>query len=165
MATLDGPQQVILVTSREEVPILGKSMIKEDITEVTWHTPLSLNPMMYGILLPKESFSLKIIRKANHFIVNFMPFTQKNAVHTSMQHRSEHVNKFDKADFTPEEADKVDAPRIKEAIAFLECELSHEYELGDHIMLVGKVLFSNVKSEDPRLFQLNIGNYTTTREA
>ncbi|MCD5396247.1 MAG: flavin reductase family protein [Candidatus Pacebacteria bacterium] len=57
-------RQIILVTSRWQD--------KDDIITLAWHTPLSFEPMMYGICAEKRRYSLELIRKSKVFVVNFV---------------------------------------------------------------------------------------------
>ncbi|MBW2999850.1 flavin reductase family protein [Candidatus Woesearchaeota archaeon] len=156
------PRQVILVTTRAEVEILGKKLLKDNIMTLSWHSPLSFEPLLYGILVGKTRFSHKLLTKSGVFVVNFIPNSLKKEALFCGRNSGEHVNKFKKSGLTPEEAHKVDCPRIKEALSYMECEIIEEIEVGDHTMFVGKVLRAETKKKDNRLFQVSGDEFTTT---
>ena len=57
MSELTDPRQVILVSSRAEMDILGKKELKDNIITLAWHMPVSFNPKLYAIAIGKTRFS------------------------------------------------------------------------------------------------------------
>lgn len=159
---IGNPRQVILVSSEGSVNLLGKSVAKDDIAPVTWHMPVSKEPMLYAISLGKDRFSLKLIRSSKVFIVNFVPHTLRKKVAICGSHSGEHFDKFEKAKLTREEGISVHANRVKEALGHLECEVIKEIDAGDHVILLGRVLRAELKKNGKRLFHLNGNRFTTT---
>jgi len=162
MSKLTDPRQVILVTSREEMEILGKKEVKDNIITVAWHMPVSFEPFLYAISVGKTRFSCKIIQKSKAFVVNFVPFELKEQALKCGMISGEHKDKFKETKLGKEEAKSVDCLRIKEALAYIECEAVNEVDAGDHIIFIGKVLNSGVKKEGKRLMQMD-KDFTTTK--
>ena len=50
------------------------------------------------------------------------------------------VDKFARTGLTPEKAQHVRSPLIKECLSYLECRLQEEFPTGDHQLMVGEVL-------------------------
>ncbi len=161
MSELTDPRQVILVTSREEMDILGKKQVKDNIITIAWHMPVSFNPKLYAISVGKTRFSCEIIKKSKAFVVNFIPFELKDKALLVGTKSGMHIDKFKEAGLTKEECDNIDCPRIKEALAYIECEVINEVDAGDHIIYIGKVLNSNIKKAGKRLLQQE-KDFTTT---
>lgn len=153
MSELTDPRQVILVTCREEMDIFGKKEIKDNIITLAWHMPTSFNPNLYAISVGKTRFSCEIIKKSKAFVVNFVPDKLANQALICGTKSGRHVDKFKEAKLTKEEAKSVDCPRIKEALAYMECEVINEIDTGDHIIFIGKVLNSEIKKSGKRLLQ------------
>jgi flavin reductase (DIM6/NTAB) family NADH-FMN oxidoreductase RutF len=153
MSELTDPRQVILVSSRAEMDILGKKELKDNIITLAWHMPVSFNPKLYAIAVGKTRFSCEMIKKSKAFVVNFIPFELKKEVLVCGTKSGMHVDKFKEAKLTKEEASSVDCPMIKEALGYMECEVVDEIEAGDHIIFIGKILNSDVKKEGERLMQ------------
>ena len=153
MSELTDPRQVILVTSREEMDIMGKKEVKDNIITIAWHMPVSFNPNLYAISIGKTRFSCEIIKKSKAFAVNFVPFELKKQVLVCGTKSGIHIDKFKEAGLTKEECKSIDCPRIKEALAYIECEVINEVDAGDHIIFVGKVLNSEIKKNGKRLLQ------------
>ena len=75
-----------------------------------------------------------------------------------------YINKFEKINLTKEEAEKVDCPKVKEAIGYLECETIQEVETGDHIIFIGKVINKELKTEKQRVFHTTGNRFTTNKK-
>ncbi len=139
------PLQVILITCRGHSSHFGKEEEMEDIFPLTWHTPVSQSPEMYAIAVSKKmTASLEMIRSSNVFCVNFMPFDLKDKIIKASKFFAKH-DEFKELGFGKEECEKIDCPRIKEALGFLECEVANEIEAGDHALFIGKVVNSHLE--------------------
>ena len=77
--------------------------------------------------------------------------------------RGEHTDKFKESGLTKEDCEKIDCCRIREAAAYLECEVVDEITTGDHSIFVGRVLKSDILNNEKRIFQFgDINEFTTT---
>ena len=153
MPSIYNPRQVILVTSRAEIEIIGKDVVKEDIITLSWHMPVSFDPAIYAIAIGKSKFSSKLIQKSGVFAVNFIPKELEKQALFCGTHSGQHTDKFKETGLTREEAEKIECPRVKEALAYIECELINTVEAGDHYIFIGKVINSAEKGHGKRLFQ------------
>jgi len=160
------PRQTVLVTCRGQIKdkFSGKENIKDNIIVLDWHTPLSFNPFLYAISVGKTRFSLNLIKESKVFAVNFMPFYLKDDILFCGRNSGEYLDKFEKTSLTKEESEKIDCPRIKQALAYLECEVIQEIDSGDHILFIGKVVYSEEKEKGKRIFHLENDNFTTTQD-
>jgi len=165
MPSINNPRQVILVSSRAHINIMGKEQLKDDIITLAWHMPTSFNPELYAISVGKTRFSHKLISESKVFVVNFIPYELKKEALFCGTKSGEHIDKFKESGLTKEEAQSIDCPRIKEAIGYHECEVINEIETGDHTIFVGKIVNSELKRSAKRLFQDSSGigrSFTTT---
>ena len=153
MSELTDPRQVILVTSREEMDVMGKKQVKDNIITLAWHMPVSFNPYLYAIAIGKTRFSCEIIKKSKAFVVNFVSDKLGKEALVVGTKSGQHIDKFSETGLTKEECESVDCPRIKEALGHIECEVINEVDAGDHIIFIGKVLNSEVKGKGKRLMQ------------
>jgi len=157
MSELTDPRQVILVSSREEMDIMGKKEVKDNIITIAWHMPVSFNPQLYAISVGKTRFSSSVISKSKAFVVNFIPFSLADKALIVGTKSGMHIDKFKEAGLGKEESSSIDCPRIKEAVGYMECEVINEVDAGDHIIYIGKVLNSYVKKAGDRLMQKEKG--------
>ncbi|MBD3310099.1 hypothetical protein GF351_02680 [Candidatus Woesearchaeota archaeon] len=156
VSDIANPRQTVLVTSSSDS--------KDDIITLDWHMPTSFKPLMYAISVGKTRYSRKLIEQAKVFVVNFMPIHTEKEVLFCGRNPGEHVDKFKETGFHRVEGEKVDCPRISEALAFLECEVVKEIETGDHIIFVGNVLHKDWNDTGKRLFHTGKDDFTTTKD-
>ena len=157
MSELTDPRQVILVSCREEMDIMGKKEVKDNIITIAWHMPVSFNPQLYAVSIGKTRFSCSIISKSKAFAVNFVPFSLADKALIVGTKSGVHIDKFKESGLTKEECSSIDCPRIKEAVGYMECEVINEVDAGDHIIFIGKVLNSHIKKSCDRLMQKEKG--------
>ncbi|MBW2974843.1 flavin reductase family protein [Candidatus Woesearchaeota archaeon] len=153
MSKLTDPRQVVLVTCREEIEILGKNQVKDNIITIAWHMPVSFSPNLYAISVGKTRFSCEMIRKSKAFVVNFVPVELEKAALTCGTKSGRYADKFKEAGLGKEESESIDCPVIKEALGHMECEVINEVDAGDHIIFIGRVLNSELKKAGKRLMQ------------
>ena len=120
------------------------------------------DPNLYAISVGKTRFSAELIRKSKVFAVNFMPYKLKEKALFCETHTGRHMDKFEETGLTKEESEKIDCPLIKEALAYMECEVVNEFETGDHIIFVGKIIDAKSRKAGKRLFQKDHTTFTTT---
>jgi len=162
MPLIHSPRQVVLVSSRANVEILGKKTEKDNVITLAWHSPVSFDPELYMVAIGKTRFSAKLIQESGVFVVNFIPFILKKQAVFCGTNSGEYIDKFKEAGLTKEEAEKVDCCRINEALGYLECKVVQHVEAGDHILFIGRVLNSEFKQKRDRLFQ-DEKEFTTTK--
>ena len=155
------PRQVILVTSQATTDIMGKKVDKKNIFTLSWHMPVSFDPLLYAISAGKQRFSYGLIKKSGVFCVNFMPYELKDKVMFCGSTSGRMKDKFAESGLTETDCEKIHCPRIKEALAYLECEVTEEIEAGDHVIFIGKVLNANKVKDGRRIFQSKQGFITT----
>lgn len=131
---------LILVTTADEE--------KKNVATIAWHMPLSSEPPLIGIALAKEHYTSELIMVSEEFTINIpnWPLLQKVIYCGSVSGREK--DKFGDTGFTPEPPVKlVEAPRIKECIGAIECELYETKELGDHYLFIGQPVYAEAEEE------------------
>ena len=164
MPAIIAPRQTACISCRGKVKdkFSGKEEIKDNIITIDWHMQTSFEPFLYAISIGKTRFSCSLINKSRVFVVNFTPFSYKDEVLFCGRHSGEHMDKFRESGLRKEEAEKIDCCRIKEAVAFLECEVINQIEAGDHIIFIGKVVNSEERGKEKRVFHTTGDSFTTT---
>lgn len=154
ITNITNPLQTILLTCRDQN--------KDNVITLDWHMPLSFDPMMYAVSIGKTRFSLDLIRKSRVFVVNFMSKDFKKEVIYCGTNCGENLDKFSKSGLEKEEAEKINCPRIKGSLGYLECQVEKEIETGDHVLFIGKVVSYDLREKGKRLFHLGGDQFTTT---
>jgi flavin reductase (DIM6/NTAB) family NADH-FMN oxidoreductase RutF len=113
---------------------------KPNIVTIAWLAPLSVSPPLVGLSLRKNRFSYKLIQSTGEFVINLAPFEiAREALYCGTRSGSQ-VDKFAETGLTPLPAQKVRPPIIRECLAYVECRLQQDLEVGDHNLLVAEVL-------------------------
>ena len=116
---------------------------------------VSLDPPLVLWSLAKNSLSKDAFCTSGHF-----------AIHVLSSKQQELSNKFarsgdDKFSGLNWEGGKLDSPVLDEYAALFECKTMHQYEGGDHIILVGQVMHFDLCDEEPLVF--HGGQYAEAR--
>jgi|YNPNPStandDraft_1061719.scaffolds.fasta_scaffold18761_3 flavin reductase (DIM6/NTAB) family NADH-FMN oxidoreductase RutF len=107
-----------------------------------WHSPLSFNPPLYGVLLTPRRFSYALILEAGAFGVNFLPFEKADLIAGVGRNSGRDLDKFATFAIAVESESLAEsrAPILKEAYAAYECRLMEHRPYGDHELFVGEIL-------------------------
>lgn len=110
---------------------------------------ISLEPQLVGFYPARTSTSWPSIREAGRFCVNVLTQGQDDLVRTFARSGGD---KFD--GLAVRAAPHSGAPILEQGIvAWIDCELEREVEIGDHFLVVGRVLDLGVtSSEHPLVF-------------
>lgn len=113
---------------------------KPNIVTIAWTGTVCSDPPMVSISVRKERYSHKLISEFGEFVINLT--TEKLAYATDYcgVRSGRDVDKFREMHLTPEKADKVSAPLIKESPVNLECRVTKVIELGSHDMFLAEVV-------------------------
>jgi flavin reductase (DIM6/NTAB) family NADH-FMN oxidoreductase RutF len=126
------PRMVILVTARHNGT--------DNVMPLDWHLPLSFTPKLYGISIEDKNYSSEMISGSGVFAVNFMPAEFEDKMLAAGRVSGREGNKFELTGLEKAEAKKINAPLVKGALGYLECEVVDKIVTGDHTLYVGKVV-------------------------
>ncbi len=105
-----------------------------------WHTALSFDPPLFGVLISKKRLTHQLISTARDFTVNFIS-ADKVKLSAQMGRKSgfeiDKVKEF-RVKLFPSKIIK--SPVIEEAYVSFECRLADVRAYGDHDLFVGEVL-------------------------
>lgn len=134
---LSGPHLTYLVTANDP-----RNNNKAAIT-VSWATPISVNPPLFGIVISPNKASNSVIQEASMFTVNILPITAVDELLWAGSHSGrQYENKIKAAGLTavPGRTDK-NATSVAEAIASFECKLRNVVPIGNHTLFIGEVVY------------------------
>jgi flavin reductase (DIM6/NTAB) family NADH-FMN oxidoreductase RutF len=105
-----------------------------------WHTALSFNPPLFGVLIAKKRYTHQVISDAKNFTVNFIS-ADRVKLSAQMGRKSgldmDKVKEF-QVRLSPSKI--VKSPVLEEAYVSFECKLTDIQATGDHDLFVGSVL-------------------------
>jgi flavin reductase (DIM6/NTAB) family NADH-FMN oxidoreductase RutF len=164
MSGIVGPQQIVLITSRAEVEQFGKEIIKEDVDVAFWHTPISKEEMLYAIAINNKKHVIKLIEKSNIFAINFVSFSMLEKVKQCSKLHGEHIDKIKELDLDTKEGSHIEVPILKDACAFLECNVIETKKYSDYTLFIAKIINSVKEYDSKRVFFVGNNNFTTTND-
>jgi flavin reductase (DIM6/NTAB) family NADH-FMN oxidoreductase RutF len=119
--------------------------------------PISIDPPLVAIASAPKRRTLKNIRETKEFILNIAPEELLEKVWFCAQ-RYSGKNKIKDAGLTEIKSERLKVPKIKECIGWIECKLEFEKDLGDHILVVGRVVSLDSTRESYKKTLLHISS-------
>jgi len=129
------------------VALVGaKSGEKINFMSCAWHSALSFNPPLFGVLISKKRLTHSLISEAGEFSVNFLSNDQARIAAIMGRKSGREVDKIQLAGVHLAEPAVIQSPLIAEAYAALECRLVECRPYGDHDLFVGQVVAVQIES-------------------
>ncbi len=129
---------------------------------VVWVSRCSFEPAMVAVFIAPRRVTHDIIKRARHFCVNIIGERHLETAKEFGLRTSANVDKYAGVSFTKGQSG---APILKDACAFLDCELVQEIEIGDHTCFVGKVLAAEKFSPEKPLVYRHEDYYPREKQA
>jgi flavin reductase (DIM6/NTAB) family NADH-FMN oxidoreductase RutF len=105
-----------------------------------WHTALSLEPPLFGVLIAKKRFTHRLISEAREFTVNFLSYEQVKLSAQMGRKSGLEVDKVKEFAVKLRPAQIIQSPVLDAAYVAFECRLVNIHPCGDHDLFVGEVL-------------------------
>ncbi len=120
---------------------------KDNITPVAWNVPLSKEPPLVAIAIAPERFIYGLIEKSGEFGVNLPTLKILKQVYFCGKNSGREIDKFEATGLKRLKAKFISAPLVEDCIANLECKVEKIYPVGDHNLIIGKVLRAIVEED------------------
>jgi flavin reductase (DIM6/NTAB) family NADH-FMN oxidoreductase RutF len=118
-----------------------------NVLAIAWIIPVSVDPTLIAMSIRPQRHSYHLIKESGEFVVNIPTHELANRVLICGRLSGRKLDKFAKAAFTQGEARNVSAPIIQECVAHIECKIEKSVTLGDHELIVGRVIAAYAKSD------------------
>lgn len=105
-----------------------------------WHTALSFDPPLFGILVSKKRFTHKVISKAREFTVNFISADRVKLSAQMGRKSGFEMDKIKEFQVKVSPSKIIQSPVLKDAYVSFECKLTDVRAYGDHDLFIGEVL-------------------------
>lgn len=115
-----------------------------NIITAAWTGNICSDPPMAYVSIRPERFSYHMVEDTGCFVINLTTKKLARATDYCGVRSGRNEDKWKTAGLTPELADFVKAPLIKECPVNIECQVAGQIELGSHTMFIGKVLAVHV---------------------
>lgn len=123
------------------VNIVGaKSKNQINYMSCAWHTALSFDPPLFGVLISKKRLTHKIISTAREFTANFIG-AERVKLSAQMGRISGYdMDKIEQFQVQLSPSKIINTPVLEEAYVCFECKVADIKAYGDHDLFVGEVL-------------------------
>jgi flavin reductase (DIM6/NTAB) family NADH-FMN oxidoreductase RutF len=123
------------------VAVVGaKSENQINYMACAWHTALSFDPPLFGVLVSKKRFTHQVISEAREFSVNFIR-SERVKLSAQLGRKSGHdLDKVKEFQVKLIPSKIIKTPVLDEAYVSFECKVADVRAYGDHDLFVGEVL-------------------------
>jgi flavin reductase (DIM6/NTAB) family NADH-FMN oxidoreductase RutF len=109
--------------------------------------PISIVPPFVGISISPQRYSYEVIHKAEEFAINIPSPQLLHHVQYLGSVTGADLNKLELTKLPTFRARRVNTILIEGCVGWIECGLEQEIEIGDHILLVGRVVAAAADDE------------------
>ena len=120
---------------------------KPNIITIAWTWIVNSNPPMTYISVRKERYSHSIIKNTGEFVINLCNEQLAFATDYCGVRSGRDIDKFKEMKLTPQKAEIVSCPMIKESPVNIECRVREVIELGSHDMFLADIIKVHVDEE------------------
>ena len=126
----------------------------KNVMAAEWTMQISYDPLLIAVFLHESSITLKNIRNTKEFGVNVASDKQSTLVNIAGGYSGSEIDKLRvKNSFTILKSKYTKAPMIANCVINAECKLFSIKKIGDHFMVVGKVVAMRYdKTKKPLLY-------------
>ena len=119
----------------------------ENALTVSWASPVSFDPPHMMIALDRLHYSADFLRSTKNFCLNVLREGQQRL---AGQFARQSMTREEKREGVPTRESETGAAILTDALAYFDCEITAIHEVGDHLMVVGRVVDAAVMGEgDP----------------
>ncbi len=120
---------------------------KPNIITIAWTGIVNSSPPMTYISVRKERYSHDIIKNTGEFVINLCTEELAFATDYCGVRSGRDKDKFREMKLTPEAAEMLSCPMIKESPVNIECRVREITELGSHDMFIADILKVHVDEQ------------------
>lgn len=122
------PQGVYIITAQAEGKINGMT--------AAWVSQVSFKPRLLAVAIAPQRYTYELITVSKLFCINVL---QEDQIELAKQFGFVSGRKINKFENIPYKYALKGSPVLLSACAYFECEVTHMYETGDHVLVVGEV--------------------------
>lgn len=127
------PRLVCVVGVRDE------SRSTTNFAPVTWASPLSSDPPLYGICLSPKTYTHQLVLKSGEFSISFLPHEHAPLVDRLGSLSGRDTDKVKALSLALEPPEVLSTPTLARAYIAAECSLRERHHLGDQTLFVGEI--------------------------
>jgi len=120
---------------------------RHNVLPVAYAMPLSIVPPLVGIAVHRSRYSYDIIHKTEEFALNIPSRRLLHHVQYLGSVTGADIDKLELTKLPSFRARRLDTVLLSGCVGWIECGLEDEVELGDHVLLVGRVVAVTAEDE------------------
>ncbi len=145
--TVKPSQTARLLNHGPTVLVSSRHRERDNLITLAWTTPVSIDPPMVAIAIAPGRYSHELIARSRAYVINVPASGLLSAVWYCGTRSGRNGDKFQGARLTRSASAIVDAPRVAECFAHIECRVVKAPSVGDHTLFVGEVVSAAVERE------------------
>ncbi len=118
----------------------------------SWITQLSMEPVLIGIGVDNAAVTHRLISAGRSFTVNLWD-ADDTRVFVKFSKPAAYADEALNGRAVREEV--TGAPVFDEALAWMDCEVRHELDLGTHTLFVGEVVAAGIRDDEARVASMS----------
>ena len=115
-----------------------------------WVNQVSSQPPMISVAIGKTRYTSELISQAKSFSINILSLNQMELARKCGFSSGRDQDKLINEELTYQ---ATGAPILTNCTAYLDCTLSHQFEVGDHILFIGTVLEANSNNQSVLIYK------------
>lgn len=129
--------------------VLVTSMFRSqpNVMTAAWLTPLGFDPPSIALAIHPGRLTHELVSKSEMFGVSIPTMDLLKAVHRCGLETGRDRDKFELTGLTPIDPYEIEAPRIDECIAHLECGVTQRLTFSDHDLFVAEILVAEADDD------------------
>jgi len=120
---------------------------KANVMPVAYVMPLSIRPPLIAVAISPERYSYDVVHKSEEFAINLPTRRLLHHVQFLGSVSGADIDKLELTKLPSRRARRVNTVLLEGCVGWIECGLEEEYEIGDHVLLVGRVVAAAVEEE------------------
>jgi flavin reductase (DIM6/NTAB) family NADH-FMN oxidoreductase RutF len=120
---------------------------KPNVMPVAYVMPLSIRPPFIAVAISPERYSYDIIHRSEEFAINLPTRRLLHHVQFLGSVSGADIDKLELTKLPSRRARRVNTVLLEGCVGWIECGLEEEYEIGDHVLLVGRVVAAAVEED------------------
>jgi flavin reductase (DIM6/NTAB) family NADH-FMN oxidoreductase RutF len=127
---------------------------QQNLMTANWVSQVSFNPKLVGVSVEHEALTHRLVGAGRVFSVNIIDRDDRAIVRkftkpVEADPAAKTLNGF------PYHTGRTGAPILDQAVAYIDCELRHEIDLGNHTLFLGEVVdVAFQKGEDTEVLRM-----------
>lgn len=121
--------------------------VRTNIMPAAWHTPLSADPPLYGVVISPKRYTYELLLAETGFTVNFLDLQHAGIAAGTGSCSGRDVKKLEEFGLHYTRGENANGPVLEDAYAVYECERVEVRDHGDHALFVGRITLLHYDKE------------------